>query len=159
MILTLQDERILLSMRNNFNYFTSTFSVSKIIENANTYSCFSNLFNKYKVNMENGLSVDVITHRGMLRNISVTAQGHHWLTLLPICQGAITWNSANMLSIGPLGTTFNEFEPQITFFCHENAVGNVVCKASANLCRSQLHTICSASSIYDAMIYETTNVL
>ena len=58
--------------------------------------------------------------------------------LSPIRHQAITWTNATLMSIGPLGTNFNEILNQNTkLFIHENALENVFCEMAAILSRGE----------------------
>ena len=61
--------------------------------------------------------------------------------LSPVRRQAITWATADLLSIEPLGTNFSEIWLQYKLFIHENAYENVVC-AMAPFCPGEPYPPC-----------------
>ena len=77
---------------------------------------------------------------------------------------AITWNNADFLSIGPIGTNFNEWIYKI--FIHENPLENAVCEMAATLFRgrwvdimftdTRFHTTQFRNESYNTTLVRTT---
>ena len=57
--------------------------------------------------------------------------------LSPIWNQAIIWTNAELLSIGPLGTNFDDILIKTLFFIQENASENIVCEIAAILTRGR----------------------
>ena len=81
----------------------------------------------------------LLTHWGRVTHICVIK-----LTIIGSVNGlaperrlAIIWTNGGILSIGPLGTNFNEILIKIHTFSQENAFENVVCETAAILSRPQ----------------------